>query len=72
MAKPEKSADKAPEMKSDAPGPMTKVRLRFTAAHTHAGLPFVAGDEITIESHWADSIERLGTGHRITDNEPKE
>ena len=54
------------------PDPMAKVRFRFTAAHTHAGLPFAAGDEITIESHWAESIERLGTGHRITNTDSKE
>jgi hypothetical protein len=47
-----------------------KVRVRFTTHHTHAGLPFEPGDEITIESHWADSIERLGSGHRIEDSSP--
>jgi len=71
MAK-DRPADKAPEIKRDAPGPLDKVRVRFTGAHTHAGLPFEVGDEIVIESHWAEAIERFGTGHRISDTESKE
>ncbi len=46
-----------------------KVRFRFTRHHTHTDLPFEAGDEITIESAWADIIESQGSGHRIQDKE---
>jgi hypothetical protein len=46
-----------------------KVRVRFTQPHTHAGLPFGPGDEITIEPFWAEIISAMGSGHRIQDKE---
>jgi hypothetical protein len=51
--------------------PEGKVWVRFTVDCLHTGLPFKAGDEIMVDDHWADSIEAIGSGHRITTT-PKE
>ena len=55
-----------------APAPPGHTWVRFTVKCTHCHLPFEAGDEIIVEDHWADRIERIGSGHRITDNLHKE
>ena len=54
--------------KQPKPDPMAMVRVRFVKDCTHCHLPFAAGDEIMVESHWADSIEAIGSGHRVPDN----
>jgi hypothetical protein len=62
MAKPyEKPAEKT-------------VKFVFTCEHihTHKGLPFTNGDEITIPAHEADWIEAMGSGHRIDTHTSKE
>jgi hypothetical protein len=61
MAKPYEKKEEKPET----------VRFRFTCEHTHThmGLPFSKGDEINIDPAWADVIEAMGSGHRLTDKE---
>ncbi len=54
------------------PTPEGKVWVRFKVDCIHCGLPFAAGDEIMVEHHWADSIEAIGSGHRITHQPTKE
>lgn len=49
------------------PAPAGHTWVRFTADCIHRHLPYQAGDEIIVEDHWADSIEAIGSGHRITD-----
>lgn len=51
---------------TDRPAPPGKVWVRFVTDCIHCHLPMKAGDEIMVESHWADSIEAIGSGHRIT------
>jgi len=51
--------------------PEGKVWVRFAIACIHDHKPFQPGDEICVDSHWADSIEAIGSGHRIT-HQPKE
>ena len=61
MAKPYEKKDDAPKL----------VRFRFTCEHihTHMHLPYTSGDEILIDPAWADVIEAMGSGHRLTDKE---
>jgi hypothetical protein len=54
--------------KAKAPDKPELVRVRFVVDCIHCHLPFKAGDEIMVEPHWADSIERIGSGHRITNH----
>ena len=71
-ARPEtigRPVDAAPAKAAD---PTAKVRVRFLRDHTHAGRSYKAGEETLLDSHWADSIERFGTGHRLPDPERKE
>lgn len=46
------------------------VRVRFLVDCIHSHLPMKAGEDILVEPHWADSIERIGSGVRVVDSSP--
>lgn len=56
-------------IKRSKPPQDDRVLVRFTMDCTHCGLPMTAGDDILVEPHWADRIEAIGSGHRITNHQ---
>lgn len=70
MAKPRKKVATAG---ADAPAVVARAagtrRYRFTCAHTHAGIGYVAGDAIVLTDAKAELIRRYAGADALTDDE---
>lgn len=78
MAKDTNKAPDAPEGLTPSlpptvdrtPGPVdltrrVRVRITWPDGHIHQGVTIAPGEEIEIEEHYAQSIERFGRGERV-------